>query len=198
MPALYWLVVNSSAWRAACTTSSCRRASSSKIRSAARLSSTSWKAVSTVWRYVAASSSYTAIACCFCASRSPPSNTAWASAPPSDQKRLGVENRLGERLDGAGGGGHCALDRCRGGGGVARRKMVERGRGGAEKPRRSEGGGPRLPFRLARLDRPAHAPPHVELPAAVERDVVIVDCADRERRLVGQRWRLAPRGRRIR
>src|SRR5205814_4288499 len=49
--ALYWLVVRSTDSRAARTASCCTFASSSRMRSAARLSSTSWNPASTAWRY---------------------------------------------------------------------------------------------------------------------------------------------------
>ena len=50
VPALYWLVLKVTDSLAAFTASSCTFASSSRMRRAARLSSTSWKPVSTVWR----------------------------------------------------------------------------------------------------------------------------------------------------
>ena len=50
VPALYWLVLKVTDSLAAFTASSWTFASCSRMRRAARLSSTSWKPVSTVWR----------------------------------------------------------------------------------------------------------------------------------------------------
>src|SRR2546427_10117350 len=92
MPPLYWFVVSVTDSCADFTASACTRASSSRMRSAARLSSTPWNAVSTVWRYAATLASQAARAWSVCPRRRPPSNTSSEIDGPADQKRLGHVN----------------------------------------------------------------------------------------------------------
>eukprot|EP01022_Parablepharisma_sp_SALTPOND_P004192 TRINITY_DN118_c0_g1_i1.p1 TRINITY_DN118_c0_g1~~TRINITY_DN118_c0_g1_i1.p1 ORF type:complete len:1977 (+),score=693.89 TRINITY_DN118_c0_g1_i1:34526-40456(+) len=93
VPALYWLVTSVTAWRAASKASFCTAASCSRMRNAARLSSTSWKAVSTVCLQVATVPSQLAMAWSVAALRAPPSKMVWASCGPSDHTRPGSVNQ---------------------------------------------------------------------------------------------------------